>query len=260
MKKLLLLIFLTAWAFPGFSQLGLGLRAGFGGSSTSQELVTGMNRTLKTGPTFGLIAMYDLDLHFAGGLEFNYSSWGETLKYSAAFSPEAEEEKRQAVATTVSINYLQIPILGRLNFGDKKYRLIGTFGPYIGIGMSGKWENGPRPRFRNSVISFDSTYSSVNFNTGDFKRIDLGGLLGVGGQYEVTKGGVIFAEARLMLGFMDFYNTMPKRIKDGFSGSQYQRPGASWRAANITVGYLHTFKLPKKSSNSVQKAGKQKRG
>ena len=255
-KKLLPILFLTLFTFNSFSQIGVGLRAGFGGSSTSQEIVTGMTRTLGTGPNFGLMLNYDFDLHFSAGLELNYVNYMEKLSYSEKF--HTHDPFQTPVTTSYSINYLQIPIFGRVTIGEKKYKATLTFGPYIGIGLNGKWENSPRSRNRNSNISLDTNVTAA-FKTGDFNRLDFGGLIGLGGQYQVAKSGIIFIEARFQLGFSNFFNNFNSNVKQGFTGSQYQTPGASWRSANITLGYLHTFKIPKKSSGAaVKKAGKQR--
>ncbi len=243
------------WSFPGFSQLGVGVRGGFGGSSTSQEVVNGMTRTFGTSPIYGLSILYDLDLHFAACLEFNYSTFSEKFKYGASFN----KFDSSAITTGIKISYLQIPILGRVTFGEKKFKTFLTFGPYVGIGTNGTWNN--KPRISGSgTVRFEDLDLKAKFQVGDFNKLDLGGQVGFGGQYKVGKNGNIFFEARLQLGFVNLYNTFPKELNDAFSISEYQKPGGSWRTASISVGYFHTFKLPKKkSSSSVKKAGKQKK-
>jgi hypothetical protein len=256
MKKHILLLFFAIifYSFPGFSQLGVGLRGGYGGSSTSQETVNGMTRTLGMAPTFGLSILYDLDLHFSAALEFNYFSFAESFKYGPEFSRET-----QSVKTGIKVNYLQIPILGRVTFGDKKFKTFMSFGPYIGIGLDGTWENYPI-KAGSGDIRFEDIEAKARFQEGDFNRVDLGGIIGLGGQYKIGTSGAIFFEGRFQLGFFNVYNTFPKELNDAYSISKYQKPAGSWRTANITVGYFHTFKLPKKkSSNTVKKAGKQKR-
>lgn len=259
MKKLLtlvfFLVFLSQWAV---AQLGVGVRGGLNFSSTSQELVNGMSRSLGSAPLYGVSVWYDLDLHFSAGMEFNYITLSETLKYNASFS----QDKLTEASTTPNVSYLQIPIMGRVTFGEKKYKAFATFGPYIGVGMKGKWTNGPEARDNGNYITFTQDYDPAKFKQGDFKRFDLGGIIGFGGQYQVEKSGYIFIEGRLQLGFLDFYNKRTDAQTKGFTQklNTYQIPSASWRNANISIGYCHTFKLPKKkSSNAVKKAGKQKR-
>jgi hypothetical protein len=268
MKKILFLAFIFCLPLArSFAQLGVGLRGGYGGSSTSQELVNGMKRSLGFSPTFGLMLNYNLDLHFSAGMEFNYLELSEGLEYDTNFVPGTAGRRLgpvEAVKTVPKIGYLQIPFFGRVTFGDKKYKAFLTFGPYIGIGLKGSWTKGPRPVAKGSFILMDSTYQNVKFETGDFRKLDLGGIVGFGGQYDIGKNGVLFIEARLQLGFLDFYNKRTKEQTAGFTAptevNKYLTPSGSWRNANVTIGYFHTFKLPKKkTSNTVKKAGKQRR-
>jgi hypothetical protein len=202
---------------------------------------------------------YDLDLTFTAGIELNYIQYSEKLKYSSAFFPILPGFEETAVSSNVKVNYLQIPFFGRASFGQKKYKAFITFGPYLGIGTGGSWENAPRSINRGSSVLLDTTYNA-KFNTGDFSRVDIGGMVGIGIQYPLGKSGFVFAESRIQIGFTNFYNKLEDDTDRAFATSLYLKPGASWRAANVTVGYRHTFKLPKKTgSAAVKKAGKQKK-
>ena len=264
MKKLLLLfISLGFLSTASQAQIGLGLRGGFGGSTSSQELVNGMTREFGYAPVYGFMFNYDLDLHFAAGFEANYTTYSEIITYSKAFHPGPGEDNRVAVTSSSIINYLQVPIFGRITFGEKKNKLFASFGPYFGIGLSGKRQNTmPREGITNKLTS---SYDA-EFKAGDFNRLDIGGQIGAGLQRLVGKSGYLFLEARFQIGFLDFYNDLTPDQRASYLGSNAQGygyfvPGGAWRAANITIGYFHTFKLPKKnaSSGGVKKAGKQKR-
>jgi len=268
MKKYILLFSIFCLSLSNsFAQLGVGLRGGLGFSATSQELVTGMGRSLGSAPTFGLLLNYDLDLHFSAGLEFNYTTFSETLKYDSTIYPQINVANPPAVSITPKVSYLQIPIFGRVTFGDKKYKAALSFGPYIGIGLNGSWTNGPTAYSTGgSYVLFDSLYtSSAIFKPGNLKRLDFGGQVGIGGQYQIGKSGVLFLEARLQLGFVDIYAKQTDKMRDATNSQAnktgYNKPFGSWRSANITIGYYHTFKIPKKkaSSGPVKKAGKQKK-
>jgi Outer membrane protein beta-barrel domain len=263
MKKLFFLAVFSCFTLAtSFAQLGVGLRVGYGASSTSQELVNGMKRTLGMNPTFGLILNYDLDLHFSAVMELNYVPLSESLEYDTNFYPGNAPGSALEVKTTPKIGYLQIPILGRVTFGEKKLKTILTFGPYFGIGTKGKWTNGPNAVNGGSYILMNKNIDNVKFQQGDFRKLDIGGMIGFGGQYQIGKNGTLFLEARIQLGFLDFYNKQTSEQVAGFTTKQneYLKPSGSWRTANVSLGYFHTFKLPKKkSSSSVKKAGKQKR-
>jgi len=258
-QKLIIIIFILTFSISGYSQINVGLRAGFGASSSSTELLTDMKRKIGTKPTFGITASYNLDLNFSAGLELNYTQFQEGLDYSSKFSP-LPKENANAAFTEYSVNYLQIPIFGRVTFGEKKRKWFLTFGPYVGIGLSGKWNNYPSAPLDGSYILFKGDTSlNAKFKQGDFNRVDIGGILGGGLQQKIGTNGVLFLEARIQIGFLDFFNKQLPLQNKAYATSKYLRPSASWRAANISIGYQHTFKLPKKTgSAAVKKAGKQR--
>jgi hypothetical protein len=256
--RLAFVIFLFALNANG--QIILGVRGGYGLSSTSQEVVKGMDRSIGSSPMMGAIIHYNMDIRFSAGIEVNYYKLSETLNYEGSFSPVAD---KQEVISKTQISYLQIPITGRVSIGEKKYRGFLCFGPYIGIGTSGIWNTAPQalgielngisiPRY----VIFDKQYG---FESKKINRLDIGGILGGGFEYKLGTTGLIFAEARLQLGFLDIYSLSSFEERAFKSNSSYQLPSASWRAVNLSVGYLRTFKLPKLSLNQgVKKAGKQK--
>lgn len=261
MKKFLPIVLLFLFGSGiSYGQLGIGLRGGYAGSLSSQELVNGMDYSIGFRPTYGLSIHYDIDLQFAVGLEANYIGYEEILTYSKDFYPNIPNDPPKEVTTKSQVNYLQIPLLGRTTFGLKKFKWFLSFGPYVGIGMSGK-----RVNAMGSLKRLNNSYDA-KFKAGDFMSYDMGGQLGAGIQYALgEKGGSIFIEGRLQIGFFDFYNKPTDEQRDAYLGSNaqgysYFPPGAAWRAASISAGYFYTFKLPKKSTSaSAKKAGKQKR-
>jgi hypothetical protein len=259
-KKYIYIITFILFLTDASAQIGFGLRGGFGVSNSSQELVTGLTKDLGAAPTFGLMINYELDLHFSAGMEVNYAKYSETLNYPAALYPNIPTVNRTQASTTSTISYLQIPLYGRVTFGEKKYKAFISFAPYIGIGLSGEWKNGARPIGSGPAVLLDSTYKAT-FKQGDFKRLDLGGQVGIGGQYTIGKSGALFIETRLQIGFLDFWNKLTPEQTLGYTSqvNEYLPPGASWRAINVSLGYLHNFKIPKKTgSAAVKKAGKQR--
>jgi len=244
-------------------QIILGLRAGYGLSSTSQEVVKGMGRTIGSSPMMGAIIHYNMDIRFSMGMEVNYYKLSETLDYEAGFSPLIGNQ--QEVVTKTEISYLQIPFTGRVSIGEKNYRGFLCLGPYLGIGTSGSWNtapqaaitaiNGGEPIPKHIVFEGQS-----GLNGKKIRRFDIGGIFGGGIEYKLGLTGLLFAEARVQLGFFDIYSLSSFEEKAFKSNSSYQLPSASWRAVNFSVGYIKTFKLPKLSLNQgVKKAGKQKK-
>ncbi len=257
--RLAFILFLFALNVNG--QIILGVRGGYGLSSTSQEVVKGMDRSIGTSPMMGAIIHYNMDIRFSAGIEVNYYKFSETLNYEASFSPLID--KQEEVVTKTQISYLQIPVTGRVSIGEKKYRGFLCLGPYIGIGTSGSWNTAPQTEVidldGNSIPRYVVFEKQLDFSSKKMNRLDIGGILGGGFEYKLGTTGLIFAEARLQLGFFDIYSLSSFEERAFKSNSEYQLPSASWRAVNFSVGYLRTFKLPKLSLNQgVKKAGKQK--
>ena len=262
----LLATFFLFIAVSANAQLTLGARAGYGLSASSFELNKGMNRSIGFSPVFGGIFHYNLDLRFSVGAEVNYYKFSETISYDASLFPRNSSRTPEAVDSRTEISYIQVPFTGRASIGEKKLRGFISLGPYISFGFGGTWDKGPRVIFLESqnfdkiplYPLIDSTYS---FDQKKLKKIDIGGLVSGGVEYKVGTTGLIFAEARVQLGFFDLYNLNDFEQRAFKAGSEYLLPSATWRAVNFSVGYLRTFKLPKlKFEQGNKRAGKQKRG
>jgi hypothetical protein len=242
------------FANSAHAQLTLGARAGYGISGSSLDLNRGVDREIGLSPLAGLIFHYNFDQKFSVGTEINYNKYSEAIIYSDS-----------AIRTETEISYIQLPITGRASIGDKKYRAFIELGIYAGIGFRGAWKNGPKTKYQ--YIGKDSIPASVSFtgnytlNQDKLKRFDVGGLLGGGVEYKLNNTSLIFLEARIQMGFFDFYNISSDEKRAYLTSKKnYVIPDATWRAVNFSLGYLRTFKLPKFSTDPTsKKAGKQKR-
>jgi hypothetical protein len=243
------------FAHSAHAQLTLGARAGYGFSASSLDPNRGVNREIGFSPLAGLIVHFNFDQKFSVGTELNYNKFSEAIIYTDS-----------AIRTETEISYIQLPITGRASIGDKKYRAFVELGVYAGFGFQGAWKNGPKVAY--TYIGKDSIPASVNFNgnnynlnQGKLKKLDVGGILGGGVEYKLNNTSLLFLEARIQMGFFDFYN-ISSDMKRAYLTSKrnYVIPEATWRAVNFSLGYLKTFKLPKFSTDPTsKKAGKQKR-
>jgi hypothetical protein len=259
-----LIFFFLLLAGSSFAQITLGGRIGYGISASSLELNKGMNRSVGSSPLIGAIIHYNLDLKLTAGAEINYYRFSESIEFDSALSPR-RGGKPSNISMGTTMSYIQIPITGRASIGDKKYRAFISMGPYIGFAFGGKWTNAPRVRYfanleNQPVPDYPSLDTSYNLNQGLLRKIDIGGLISGGIEYQVGTTDYVFAEARVQLGFLDNYK-LGSDARRAFSNSNYVFPSASWRILNFSAGYIRTFKLPKlKSGGDSKRAGKQKRG
>jgi hypothetical protein len=248
------------------AQITLGGRLGYGFSASSFELNKGMTRNIGYSPLIGAIIHYNLDLKFSAGAEINYYKFSESINFNEDLFPDRADAVPQAIDMKTSLSYIQVPFMGRASIGDKKYRAFISIGPYIGFAVGGTWSNAPKVRYfqnqvNQSIPDYPTLDTTYNLNQGKMRKIDLGGVISGGIEYQLGTTDWIFAEGRIQLGFLDNYR-MESDTRRAFTNSNYLFPSATWRAFNFSVGYIRNFKLPKfqTSDKSSKRAGKQKRG
>lgn len=86
---------------------------------------------------------------------------------------------REGYEGKMSLNYLDIPLTGKASFDIESVKVYGVFGPYVGIGISGK------SKFENTYegeteIDDDIVVWGSDKEESDFKRLDFGLTVGAG--------------------------------------------------------------------------------
>jgi Outer membrane protein beta-barrel domain len=163
MKKSFLLLTSTLLMFQ-FSTLGQSLRYGFVGGlqTSSMTFSNGSGVSLNTGGRFGFniggIAEYGLTENIFFSPQITLSTKGANIIGSRNFN--------------LSLTYLEIPLYGIYKYEVGNGKILGGFGPYIGIAISGKNTD-------NEVLEFGSN------ETDDLRRTDFG--LGFKAGYELTE-------------------------------------------------------------------------
>ncbi|MFC2104251.1 porin family protein [Bacteroidota bacterium] len=79
----------------------------------------------------------------------------------------ARDEARFADATIISLNYFEMPVNLRIGFDAGPMKIYGNFGPYVGIAISGRYED------EKFEIGNDE-------DEDDIKRTDIGLNIGAG--------------------------------------------------------------------------------
>jgi len=134
-------------------------------------------------PTYGLIFSY-IDKRTVGiQIELNYltKSWEESPGGDYLF--------------TANLNYIEIPMLTTLHFGNK-FKFIVNAGPYLTILLNEESNHSVDP-----TSDYFSYYDTRNPRKGDF------GLMGGAGFRLQTKIGLFQAEARYTFGFQNIYDS-----------------------------------------------------
>lgn len=185
-----LLLFVLAAIVPNLSfaqtetmypkQVGIGLRLGSTFSMMKIDLPTTQSSTLE--PNFGLIFNY-IDKKTVGiQLELNYvtKNWQENPSADLIFDAK--------------MNYIEIPMLTTLHFGNK-LKLLVNFGPYLSILL-----NETHSHNITTSSNYLQFYENRNPKKGDF------GMTGGAGLRYQTKIGLFQLEGRYAYGFQNLYD------------------------------------------------------
>jgi hypothetical protein len=80
----------------------------------------------------------------------------------------------------INLLYLDIPLLAKASFDLGSAKIYGVFGPYLGIGLSGKTQSKAGPNEEDSITSESDIKWGSNEDEDDLKRIDFGLTMGRG--------------------------------------------------------------------------------
>ncbi len=184
-KNLLFILLLISLASSSFAQ-SFGVKAGLNLSNmTSKDDDDTYSDDYKMLPGFhvGIVA----DIPFSDMFSFEpgllLSTKGFKFEESEEYMGETMESKMKA-----SLYYIDIPLNLKASFGSEDTKFYGTFGPYIGMGLSGK---------SKSEITFmgetESDEEDIKWGSDkeedDMKRFDFGVSVGAGVQFgSITVG------------------------------------------------------------------------
>lgn len=208
-----------------FAQNYLGLRAGLNFASvniTSIELDEGpvdLEKSPITGANFAVFSQLGISSSFAIQPELTYLQKGVELKAS-----EDDIENVQ-----MRVNYLELPVLAKMLFGQEGVRANLFAGPSVGYAMNGKIKFNIEGTKFTEDIDFGADYDEDGTKP---RRMDLGGV--VGGGLEIGSGkSLVLMDVRYGLGFSDvtkYRNGRPNDI------DKHRNAGLG-----LTLGYKFTL-------------------
>lgn len=191
MKKIYLTLMVVLFATAGaMAQAQIGVKAGFNVATVNDDIeYDGAEEPWRPGFNIGIASQFRLSEVVAIAPELEYSQRG----YLQEFTGGATREAR--------FDYLNIPVLFRLNFGDVLKGYVNA-GPTIGYWMGGK-----QTASINPTLSISQAYEeSITFNdldedwAYDASRLEIGGAVG-GGIMLDTGGGSFLIDLRYTQGF-----------------------------------------------------------
>jgi hypothetical protein len=137
---------------------------------------------------------------FSGGLILNYKIYSNLyLQSEILLSQNGAQIDEKMNIFKYRINYLQFPLLLKMELGNKKLNYFVTAGPYFGYAISKKSDREIGGKIITEKLEFIKNYTI--FGEKD-KRFDFGPALGAGIQYQIDKIKLTW-ENRYQMGLSD---------------------------------------------------------
>jgi Outer membrane protein beta-barrel domain len=179
MKKLLVIIAISAISFKANSQFKLGVQAGIAASNLKWKGFEDAKNLSK--PTFGIVAQANL-----GGMLFNPS-----VNYlQTGFRNTETITIPNGTVTTedvINFNNLEIPLDIIVPVKTKSGKFLFSIAPVITVGLKGTYENTETTVFTSlATPQTINTNMAIDYGTqqGEIKKTDWGGRLGIGYQFK----------------------------------------------------------------------------
>jgi opacity protein-like surface antigen len=174
--KILIVSMMLSASVNTFAQV-LGVKAGL---NLSNVLAKDDNKTysddnkMKPGFHLGVTAEIPFEemFSFETGLLFTQKGY----KYESSFMGTTYEG-------TLNLNYIEIPLNGKVSYDMGSAKIYGLIGPYVGFGLSGKYKNDDE----DSKVDWGS-----DEDEDDFKRLDFGLNVGAGVEIDALTVGISY--------------------------------------------------------------------
>jgi hypothetical protein len=118
----------------------------------------------------------------------------------------------------IGLLYIDIPLTAKATFEVGNYQVFGLFGPYVGMGLSGK--NKSESTSSGVTTNLDKDIKWGEGDDKDLKRLDAGLIFGIGVERSAYQLGITYA---LGIANIAAFNTDTFQVKN--------------RVLGITVGY-----------------------
>lgn len=201
-------LFAQREVFQGEFYFGLGA----GASTARVDFLPAVPQDLRVGLLGGASAKYISQNHLGLIVEVNYSQRG----WEEEFDPESNFSYNR------TLNYLEIPFMTHVYFGDKT-RFIFNIGPQISFLLSDKHDMNQALADEMEALkeAYPDTRSGYQYNPlSKMQRIDYGLLGGIG--IEIQTGiGIFDLEGRYYFGLGDLFTS--RRSENAYFGRSAHR-------------------------------------
>lgn len=185
-----------------FAQVSLGLKGGvnFADITTPEiSLVNIPDTKINKSFTVGAVAEFGIANGFAIQTEANYTKKGFIINERIPLEL-ADIPLPIGVKVTTDLNYIEVPVLAKYNFGNGKVGGYITAGPTMSYASSGRFRTAA-----NFIIDINVIDQKFDFDELNISKFDIGASIGGGGTVNIgsTK---LFVDARYTHGFSKLDN------------------------------------------------------
>ncbi|MFK8007295.1 MAG: porin family protein [Saprospiraceae bacterium] len=180
-----------------FAQVSLGLKAGVNFSNVTIPEIGIINipeAQANKSFTVGAVAEFGIANGFAIQTEANYTKKGFIINEGIPLEL-ANIPLPIGVKVTTDLNYIEVPVLAKYNFGNDKVGGYVTAGPTMSYATGGRFRTAA-----NFIIDFNVIDQKFDFDNLNISKFDIGASIGAGGTVNLgaTK---LFVDARYTHGF-----------------------------------------------------------
>lgn len=209
--KIVAVVFVTSLATTSFAQI-FGVKAGFNLSTIlEKDDFNTYSEDYKMKP--GFHAGVTMDLPLVSILSFESALLVSTkgFRIDEDFSVSGQSMN---VKGKVNLVYLDIPLTAKATFDVNRFKVYGAFGPYLGLGLSGKSKFEERRDGQTIKTERDIDWGNDEIDD-DLMRLDLGLTAGVGVEISAFQIGLTYGH-----GLMNIspYDNFDYRIKNRVLG------------------------------------------
>ena len=196
MKRFYLMMVVALFSVAAYGQTAVGIKAGMNFSKLNygedlDERFDNLDRPFQIGFNFGLAADFNVGQVFSLYTELIYSQKGDSYEGRGTVNDPVVGTIDVYEETETTLNYLEMPILARFNFGDMSKFYV-NLGPTVGYWLNGNVEyeyeaGGDTESFESRIEFKDRDEINSNGSSGHFvlanedvNRLELGAAIGTG--------------------------------------------------------------------------------
>lgn len=196
MKKVVIavsVLLLMCFVIPAMGQTQLGVIAGLNLANISLDPSDGVDLSNRTAFGVGAVAAFPLSPMFAIQLEPTYMQKGAGADFT---------EGNEKYETTIKADYIDVPVMAKISFGESTTKPYIMAGPYIGFLLSAK-QKLDKATVDGQDVTDQIPSSEREQDIKDFvKSTDFGLNFGAGVSFPMGNNS-LFLEAQYSLGLSD---------------------------------------------------------